>query len=1161
MSLYPSTNSVEGSRHASSELVGLVDDAVALVLEWLDEARGVQVDKSAQRLAGVLGDENGLAFTVGFVDGVVRPEDTRVAARNLRALAPLTPRFLPAPLRMLVRLGGALAPIIPGLIVPVSRRVLRSMVRHLIVDATDRRLGPAIRRIRATDGVRLNVNLLGEAILGEGEAARRLDGTRRLLSRDDVDYVSIKVSSTVAPHSPWAFDDAVAHAASALIPLFRIARDAPSGRKFINLDMEEYKDLDLTLAVFTAILQRPEFHTLEAGIVLQAYLPDALGAMMRLQEWAAARVSEGGAPIKVRVVKGANLPMERVDAEIHDWPLATWSTKQDSDASYKAVLEYALRPENTLAVRVGVAGHNLFDIALAWLLAKRRGVTQAIEFEMLLGMASAQASVVRRTVGSLLLYTPVVHPAEFDVAIAYLIRRLEEGASSENFMSAVFGLDSDAALFARERDRFIASTKALPHEVPRARRHQDRRRAPEPSMADGFRNTPDTDPSLGANRAWADAIRSKMQGSSLGERTVTENTLTDVVELDLVVAGAVQAGAEWRALGPDARARILHRAGDILEARRAELLEVMGAECGKIIEQGDPEVSEAIDFAHYYAERGRELTQIPGAVPVPAQLTVVTPPWNFPVAIPAGSTLAALAAGSAVIVKPARRARRSGAVMTEALWEAGVPRDVLRFVQLDGHHLGDRLIGHPAVERVILTGGFETAESFRAIRPDLRLLAETSGKNAIIVTPSADLDLAAKDVAYSAFGHAGQKCSAASLVILVGSVASSQRFRRQLVDAVRSFDIGMPWDGAARIGPLIAPADGKLLHALTRLEPGEHWALAPEKLDEAGSLWRPGIRDGVAPGSAFHLTEYFGPVLGIMTARSLDEAVGLVNAIEYGLTSGLHSLDEDEILQWMATVEAGNLYVNRGTTGAIVQRQPFGGWKKASVGTGSKAGGPNYLIGLSDWADSPVAASAPADPFTTAAMSAAQDFDATDVEWLRGALATDAQVWSEEFAAVRDVTGLDTEQNALRYQAVPVTIRVEGTRVADLLRVVAAGLRAGSDLTLSSLAEFTPAVSDWLTTNGVEWRVESEQAWLTRAAGLSTHGGRIRLLGGDVARLAEQLGGSPAVAVYGGPVLSAGRVELLTFLREQAVSISAHRFGTPRRYEIPTLHGALQQQA
>lgn len=1151
-------------RTGNADIAELADDAIELVRTWLVESREIPADTAAARLAGVLSDPHGLDFTVGFVDGVVRPEDLSVAARNLRELVPLTPAFLPAALRGLIRLGGALAPAFPGIVVPISRRVLRSMVRHLIVDATDSKLGKAIRRIRSDEGVHLNVNLLGEAILGQDEAARRLEGTRRLLERDDVDYVSIKVSSTVAPHSPWAFDDAVAHAADALLPLYRIAvaRD-----KFINLDMEEYKDLDLTIAVFTSILDREEFRALEAGIVLQAYLPDALSAMIRLQEWAAARVDGGGAPIKVRVVKGANLPMEQVDAETHGWPLATWHSKEASDASYKAVLDYALRPEHVRNVRIGVAGHNLFDIALAWLLANRRGIVGSspaagsagarndlpIEFEMLLGMASAQATVVRRTVGSLLLYTPVVHPAEFDVAIAYLIRRLEEGASTDNFMSAVFELDDEPALFARERDRFLASIASMPKDVPAPNRRQDRGRAADQAPSDSFTNTPDTDPSLAANRAWGDGIRARMESSTLGDATVSENTLSDAAALDAVIARAVAAGASWRELGAEGRAAILHRAGDVLEARRADLLEVMGSEAGKVLEQGDPEVSEAIDFAHYYAESAKRAEAIEGAVHKPVGLTVVTPPWNFPVAIPAGSTLAALAAGSPVIIKPARQARRSGAVMIEALWEAGVPRDVLQYVQLDGRELGQQLVSSPAVERVILTGGYETAELFRSFRPDLPLLAETSGKNAIIVTPSADLDLAAKDVAYSAFGHAGQKCSAASLVILVGTAATSERFRRQLIDAVGSYKVGDPSDGTSRIGPLIGPAEGKLLHALTTLEPGEKWVIEPERLDDAGQLWKPGIREGVAAGSPFHLTEYFGPVLGIMTAKTLDEAVDLVNAIDYGLTSGLHSLDEDEVAQWLAAVQAGNVYVNRGTTGAIVQRQPFGGWKKAAVGAGTKAGGPNYLAGLSDWDDAPVAADAPTDALSAAALAAASDLDAAATGWLAGALATDVAAWRDEFGVVRDVTSLKTEQNALRYQAVPVTIRIEDADTARAIRVLAAGLRTRSRLSVSTATELPAAVRSWLAAAGVVAVVESADAWAARAGRIAETGGRIRLVGGDLAAVAAATGGSPAVAVYAGAVVSAGRIELLPYLREQAVSISSHRFGTPRRYEIATL--------
>jgi len=1160
------TESTASTAAASTDLEELADDAVALVKTWLAESREVPVDAAGQRLAGVLRDPNGLDFTVGFVDGVVRPEDLKVAAAKLKELVPITPGFLPAPMRGAIGLGGLAAGMVPGVVVPAARAVLRQMVRHLIVDARDEKLGKAIAHIRETQGVKLNINLLGEAILGREEAARRLEGTRRLLERDDVDYVSIKVSSTVAPHSPWAFDAAVADAAEALLPLYRIAvKGGPSTGsgtgsvpKFINLDMEEYKDLDLTIAVFTSILDREEFKTLEAGIVLQAYLPDALGAMIRLQEWAAKRVADGGAPIKVRVVKGANLPMETVDAESHGWPLATWSTKQESDASYKAVLEYALRPEHIGNLRIGVAGHNLFDIALAWLLAQKRGVTEGVEFEMLLGMASAQAQVVKRTVGSLLLYTPVVHPDEFDVAIAYLIRRLEEGASQENFMSAVFDLDADPALFEREKERFLASVRSVPTEVPGINRIQDRTALAAPAPTDGFENTPDTDPSLAANRAWGDAIRARMAGSTLGDDTVAANTLSAPEQVDAVIATAVAAGEAWRALGAEGRAAILHKAGDALEARRAELLEVMGSEAGKVIEQGDPEVSEAIDFAHYYAESAKKLAHVDGAEMHPVGLTVVTPPWNFPVAIPAGSTLSALATGSPVIIKPARQARRSGAVMVEALWEAGVPREVLQYVQFDGPARGDlgaKLVSDPAVGRVILTGGYETAELFRGFRQDLPLLAETSGKNAIIVTPSADLDLAAKDVAYAAFGHAGQKCSAASLVVLVGSAATSQRFCRQLVDAVRAYDVGSPEDGSNRIGPLIGPAEGKLLGALTTLHPGESWLLKPEKLDEAGQLWRPGIRDGVQRGSEFHRVEYFGPVLGIMTAGSLTEAIDIVNDIDYGLTSGLHSLDEDEIQLWLASIQAGNLYVNRGTTGAIVQRQPFGGWKKAAVGAGSKAGGPNYLVGLSEWTDAPVSSTRELDALATGAVGAlaASGTADADIAWLRGALATDIDAWAGEFGVVRDATGLVTEQNALRYQAVPVTVRFEGSRIAELIRVVAAGRRGRARVTVSTLAPLPGAVVTWLGTQDVAVATEDAAAWAAHARRLAARGGRVRLIGTAPAETAAAVDGSPSLALYANPVVAAGRVEILTFLREQAVSVTAHRFGTPHRHDIPLL--------
>ncbi|WP_343318491.1 bifunctional proline dehydrogenase/L-glutamate gamma-semialdehyde dehydrogenase [Arthrobacter sp. TMP15] len=1124
----------------------LAEESIALVRRWLAEAATFPADVSAQRLAGVLKDPAGLDFTVGFVDGVIRPEDVVVAGRNLAALAPKVPAFLPWYMRSAVRLGGVMAPIMPHLVIPIARRVLREMVGHLIVDATDAKLGRSIAKIRA-DGTELNINLLGEAVLGEKEADRRLKGTLKLLARDDVDYVSIKESSTVAPHSPWAFDEAVEHVVQKLTPLYTLANSFPSP-KFINLDMEEYKDLGMTIAVFKRMLDKPEFNNLEAGIVLQAYLPDTLAAMIDLQEWAAARTAAGGAPVKVRIVKGANLPMEQVQASVNGWPLATWGSKMDSDTNYKRIVNYSLTPEHIKNVHIGVAGHNLFDVAHAWLLAKQRGISPdsgQLEFEMLLGMATGQAQAVRRDVGSLLLYTPVVHPGEFDVAIAYLIRRLEEGASQDNFMSAVFELSDNEALFEREKNRFLDSLTALDSEVPASNRVQDRNKPAQSRghNTEGFANTPDTDPALAQNRDWGREILARVPSSTLGNDLVAATSVTELEQLNQIVDTAVAASTAWSAMSGAERAVILHRAGDVLASRRAELLEVMASETGKTLDQGDPEVSEAIDFAHFYAERAKDLETLDGATFVPAKLTVVTPPWNFPVAIPAGSTLSALAAGSAVVIKPARQAQRCGSVMVQALWDAGVPREVLALVQLGERELGQALVGHPLVDRLLLTGGYETAELFRSFRNDLPLLAETSGKNAVIVTPSADFDLAARDVVQSAFGHAGQKCSAASLVIMVGSVAQSNRFRNQLIDAASSLVVGYPEVATSQMGPIIEPAAGKLHTALTTLDEGESWAIEPRQLDSTGRLWSPGVRTGVVAGSYFHLTEFFGPVLGIMRADTLEEAISMVNTIDYGLTSGLHSLDSTEIGIWMDTIEAGNLYVNRGITGAIVQRQPFGGWKKSAVGAGTKAGGPNYLMGLGSWTPAQSTATEPLGDTARKMITAASSLTEDEQAFLRRALTSDAAAWAAEFGVAKDVSALSAERNVFRYRPLNPLVRLaEGGSIAKLLRVLSAGILAGSVPEVSSGAELPSAINALLLSLRISVKVESDAQWLTTARRFGA--GRIRLIDGDATAVYQGIDGRPDLAIYHGEVTEAGRVEMLPFLREQAIAITAHRFGT-----------------
>jgi RHH-type proline utilization regulon transcriptional repressor/proline dehydrogenase/delta 1-pyrroline-5-carboxylate dehydrogenase len=1155
------SNATERPDHATVT----AEDAIAVVHRWLAESAEAEAnrshrDNSGERLAGLLKDPHGLDFAVGFVDRVVRPEDLRVAGRNLERLSRHLPAFLPWYMRVALQLGGGFGPLLPWPIVPIARAVFRRVVGHLLLDARPGRLDASLARLRMS-GIRLNLNLLGEAVLGDDEAAKRLRETHELLARPDVDYVSIKVSAVSSQLNLWAFDETVERVVARLTPIYEFAAESPTA-KFINLDMEEFHDLDLTIGVFQRLLNQPRLSGLEAGIVLQAYLPDSLAAMQRLTEWALARRAGGGAGIKVRVVKGANLAMERVDAILHGWPLATWASKEQTDAHYKRVLDWSFTPQHTDAVKIGVAGHNLFDIAYAWLLAKTRGVERRVEFEMLLGMATAQADAVRADVGGLLLYTPVVHPREFDSAISYLIRRLEENASQENFLSGVFELESDRRVFAREADRFRASLElaaAVPSDAapPRSNRVQDRRTPLAFPTPGGFRAEPDTDPSIPGNREWGREILRRSATSTLGSDVIARARIEDSTALERVIADSARAGERWGQRRGSTRAQVLQAAAESIAAHRAELIEVMASEAGKTVLEGDTEVSEAVDFANYYAESARELDLVENVRFVPSRLIVVVSPWNFPVGIPAGSVLAALAAGSAVILKPAPQARRSAAVLAETLWAGGVPRDVLALVDVDEDDLGKRLVAHPDVDRVILTGAWETAKLFRSWRPDLPLLAETSGKNAIIVTPSADFDLAVADIVRSAFGHAGQKCSAASLVILVGSVGRSERFRRQLVDAVKTLRIGYAQDPTTTMGPLIEPIHGKTERALTALDGTESWLVRPRALDESGRLWSPGVRDGVMPGSAFHLTEYFAPVLGIMRAGTLDEAIRLQNAPSFGLTAGIHSLDPAEVSQWLGAVEAGNLYVNRGITGAIVRRQPFGGWKRSSVGGGAKVGGPNYLAAFGDWApvyvepSTSVRLSGLSEAVTRLIEAAQSSMEFVEFDQVRRAALSDQAAWDAEFSVARDASGLVVERNVLRYLPTPVTIRLaEGASPSQLVRMLAAAARVDAPVSVSTAVPLSDGLIRLFASGRspvriAEVLVESDARWHARVQSGEVRPSRIRLLGGSASALATALDGDPDVAIYAGPVTASGRIELLPFLREQSVSITAHRFGTP----------------
>ena len=1229
-----------------------------------------QADKGARLLAAVLKDPNGLPFTQGFVDRVIRTEDPRAAAKALTEIAELTPKSLPLAERMQIKAGAAMAEKLPHVVIPVAKARLRQMVGHMVIDARPEPFGKAVKAMHEA-GHRLNINLLGEAVLGEQEADRHLQDTRRLLARDDVDYVSIKVSSVASQISMWDYPGTVDYVVNRLRPLYEDAVEleaAGRGQKFINLDMEEYQDLHLTIDVFERLLSEPAFKQLEAGIVLQAYLPDALAATQRLAEFGAQRVADGGAGIKVRLVKGANLSMERVHAETAEWPLTVNPSKQATDANYKRVLHWLLTPENMQGLRLGAAGHNLFDIAFAHHLSKRRGVDDRIEFEMLHGMAEEQSEQVAADVGDVLLYVPAVAPEQFDVAISYLVRRLEENAANENFMSGIFDLTDGGPIFQRERSRFLASLSDLEtvlaregdtppgpnrtqnrlHEAPLTTQPDTSAEsagtgageesaagegtsgvgptgtpAPNPDGTSstgtssegteaapaanpgsptaapvrGFANEPNTDPALPANQEWSRQVIAMTERIDISPRTA------DDFDVDATVQTAKQAAADWAALGARGRLPYFQRAAELFAQRRGEFLAVAAAEAGKTLAQSDPELSEAIDFIRYYADQALEIEEIEtrdGVQFTPDQVTVITPPWNFPVAIPTGSTVAALAAGSAVIHKPSGMTPECSRMIVETLWQAGIPRNVLQLVPPIESETGKALISHPDVDRVILTGASDTAALFRSFRPSLAVNAETSGKNAMIITPSADRDLAVADLVNSAFGHAGQKCSAASLGILVGSMYDSQRFLSQLVDATESLIVDSPLNLSATIGPLTGAPSDKLQRGLTRLEVGEEWLIKPKLLAAApgiptgdispgekqvgaggtssnsdqrtpgmpGPLWRPGIRTGVQPGSFFHMTECFGPVLGLMHARDFDEAIRLQNAVEYGLTAGIHSLDPREVDEWLGRVQAGNLYVNRGITGAIVRRQSFGGWKKSSVGLGSKAGGPNYVHMMGTWADARVSAAqtdeveAPkvANPAGVAGGSVSGTAATRDErDWLERARRSDDEAIRREFGIARDSDGFESEANIFRYLPTAVTVRVtaeakpvEITRVAEAAQRLDAPLTwsVASDAEGSVRAAAIAAADAGGSTNGTGGGVALESAAefgkrLSDGQLLVNGAARVRSIGAAEPEVLEAIVDRPEVAVLDEPVTASGRIEGRYYLHEQAISMTLHRFGDP----------------
>jgi RHH-type transcriptional regulator, proline utilization regulon repressor / proline dehydrogenase / delta 1-pyrroline-5-carboxylate dehydrogenase len=1118
----------------------IMAEAEALAAALLADAesrRGHREKAQRARLARILSRPDGRTLILALTDEVLRIRDPERAARVLRGLAAgdLNKTGLGGLDRVAVAVGAYLGSGLPwAVILAVRQRVRREMSGVILPDGPRRLTRHAAER--RAQGIRLNVNVLGEAVLGEDEARARLDRVVDVLSNPAVDYVSVKISSICSQLDVLAFDLEVDRIAARLRTLYDTAgRYRPA--KFVNLDMEEYRDLDLTLGVFRQVLDEERYLGTEAGIVLQAYLPDSLPALEDLCRWARSRQSRGGAGIKVRVVKGANLAMERVDAELHGWPAAPFATKGETDANYKRMLDLVFDPANDPAVRVGVASHNLFELGWAASMAAERGATPRTEFEMLEGMSPAAAEAAAARLGGLRLYAPVVARHELEAAIAYLVRRLDENSGPENFITHQFSMSPGSSVWERERERFRESVRQRHHQPPPTKRTQSRgaERGRAAGTGPGFANEPDTDFTLAVNRDWAIGQLQAVKGTGLPEyrpvvagRTsegpATETGIdpsrpgaacyrwrsADGAEVEEAIAGARVAGPQWWEQKPSLRREIMLGAADSLAARRGRLLAVMAYDTGKTLREGDPEVSEAIDFAVYYAEHVTD----PDHGFRPHGTVVVASPWNFPLSIPAGGVLASLAAGNAVIVKPAPEAVAAAGELCQALWDGGVPRAVLQFVPCVDGDASRQLITHSDVDAVVLTGSWETARMFLGWRPDLPLHAETSGKNAMVITATADLDEAIADLVHSAFGHAGQKCSAASLAIVERSVYDDGRFLSRLADATRSLRLGPAWEPRTSMGPLIRPPEGPLRDAVTRLQPGERWLVKPTCLDAHGYLWSPGIKVGVEPGSPFHLTECFGPVLGLMRPGDLDQAIAWQNQPAYGLTAGLQGLDPAEIEYWRERVEAGNLYVNRGTTGAIVRRQPFGGWKRSVVGPGAKAGGPNYVASLGVWP-------------RPGAHGGDSDRSALETAW-------------RSMADPRDFTGLAAESNAFRYRPLrAVELRVgPGVPEREVARARLAAAVAGVAITGDGTEPGNGDTPDIGTTRGAGRGARAAVSGSGEQAPVD----KIRFLGpvDDADRLAALDAG---LWVDDLPVAADPERELLRWVREQAVSESRHRHG------------------
>ncbi len=865
----------------------------------------------------------------------------------------------------------------------VARRNIKRIARQFIVGESPSDAEADLHRVWG-HGSSFTVDLLGEKTLTSGQAdayaAQVLQMLESLaaatlswepqshLERDDLGpmarvNLSVKPTALAPKFAPSTPDEGLSQAKDRLRPILRRAQALGA---FINLDTEHYDVKALTYRLATELWDEPEFEAMEGGVVVQAYLKESYSDLQRLIDWSAAR----SRPFTVRLVKGAYWDAETVVARAEGWPVPVYEHKAQTDLNYERCVR--LLHDSHGKIKAAFASHNLRSLAYAVAYGRERGISdRGYELQMLYGMAEPIQHAIRSLGLRLRIYAPV---GELIPGMAYLVRRLLENTSNESFIRHRFAESWTL-------DQLVAVPEPLPLPDPE---QGGRREETDPALPSSYEPEPLAEwrkpevlasfgrevsarepaseigvPALIAGReVWTKrTIGSVDPGNP--ETLVATSAACGPAEAAGAVASALAAWPSWSSTPVRERAGVLFRAAAWMRERRRELAILEVFEAGKPWDQADADVCEAIDFCEYY---GREMIRLEagGVVQSPPGernrmayysrgVGVVIAPWNFPLAIPMGMTAAALVAGNPVILKPAEQSPAVAWQIVLAFKAAGLPDGVLNFLPGFGEEVGPALVEHPDVSFVTFTGsravGLGIVESAARTRPGQshvkRVVAEMGGKNAIIVDSDADLDQAVPGILNSAFGYAGQKCSAASRLIVL-EPAYDQTIER-LAAAAKEILIGHPRRSGVTLGPLIDEKAHRRVQGFIEMGRAQgRVILARDDVPDTGWFVGPAIFDELSPESDLVKQEIFGPVLSVLKAKTFDDALALANDTEYALTGGLYSRLPSHLRRAEAEMRAGNVYLNRATTGAVVGRQPFGGYGMSGVG--SKAGGPDYLL-------------------------------------------------------------------------------------------------------------------------------------------------------------------------------------------------------------------------